>query len=236
MKNKRTNLKAQDFTLIELLVVIAIIAILASLLLPTLGKARDKAKLISCTSNLKQISTAIYSYAGDSNGFLPSGPTGYTATPPNSRYTFLSAGFYTNLGLLVDGHYSNEKVLYCPAQTVLRYDVYKDLNSSSNRLAGYDSLPIWSSGWQWRPRLSFMQKNKQAMVYDVVSESNLRANIPHNKKWNVAFSDGHVSTYKNGESSYMSSLGTNYDMIMNGKTSSFPNARYIHIRFSSFDN
>ncbi len=66
--SKKQNLQA--FTLIELLVVIAIIAILASLLLPSLGRNRDFAKNISCINNLRQLNTMANCYMDSYNGYV----------------------------------------------------------------------------------------------------------------------------------------------------------------------
>jgi prepilin-type N-terminal cleavage/methylation domain-containing protein len=59
------------FTLIELLVVIAIIAILASLLLPALATAKEKAQRTACVGNNKQLSLAMHMYANDNTDLMP---------------------------------------------------------------------------------------------------------------------------------------------------------------------
>src|SRR5262245_34729662 len=93
--------KPSAFTLIELLVVIAIIAILASMLLPALAKAKEAGHRISCVNNIRQLGLSCTMYVDDHNGKFPARSAG---SQPNPRWP----------GALRDG-YKDFRILRCPS-------------------------------------------------------------------------------------------------------------------------
>lgn len=105
------------FTLIEVLVVVAIIALLISILLPSLKAAREQAKITVCASNLHQIGISITHYVNESRGELP---VVFRSSTAFTTYFMRFDGAHdgaVNLGLLSNRRYVNEPhVFYCPGQ------------------------------------------------------------------------------------------------------------------------
>ncbi len=101
-------MKRNVFTLIELLVVIAIIAILASMLLPALAQARERARTVSCISNLKQCGGLLLFYADSYDGCLPA------TNPSSTNGGFLHEGLARAGLVLPAAETAKNKILRCP--------------------------------------------------------------------------------------------------------------------------
>ena len=123
-------MQKQNFTLIELLVVIAIIAVLAAMLLPALSKAREKAREISCTGNMKQLGTALMLYLDDNDDIFPHSPGGKNLSTGNltdhGEACYYVKGFQNIPGAYENKYWHgqlwrylrNKKTFLCPSATL----------------------------------------------------------------------------------------------------------------------
>lgn len=142
--------RIRAFTLIEVLVVVAIIALLISILIPSLKAAKDLARRSDCASNLHQIGVALNAYANEHREQLP--PLYRTTTAFTTYYMRTPGPGTVNLGLLANRRYITEpKLFYCSGQSPadsasLTYDGPDNRWYSDNGWAALESkVPVRSS-------------------------------------------------------------------------------------------
>ena len=154
------------FTLIELLVVLAVITILLTFLLPSVQKAKESAKRITCNSNLRQIGLATTTYTTDYNGWLPAPWDGWLTYP-----TLADSKIWPFL--------ENSNVYRCPSK-------------DSTRGYGVNQMTVWPgrcSKYKYpSERMIFWDCNNSECQYSQPERFTDR----HGTGTNCLFIDGHV--------------------------------------------
>jgi prepilin-type N-terminal cleavage/methylation domain-containing protein/prepilin-type processing-associated H-X9-DG protein len=202
----RARATQRGFTLIELLVVIAIIAILAAILFPVFGRARENARRSSCMSNMKQMGTAFMMYAQDNDEGLPYWCTAYvwqgntsnpqpwgpvTTETPSSYWDYKLAAYIKNGGVplnaetTVSGQGFEGGIWRCPSREGT------GANINTRRSYGYsqgifrNNHPLDAELNRY-PRMSAMDKTAQTIVIGDSGHDGQIARPADRYYWSVA--------------------------------------------------
>jgi prepilin-type N-terminal cleavage/methylation domain-containing protein/prepilin-type processing-associated H-X9-DG protein len=152
LTSRLTGRNSRGFTLVELLVVIGIIALLISILLPSLSKAQAAARGIKCAANMRQIGQAMTLYVNDNKGFLPTPKIDdpLVVWPNNLWFSALQTYLYrmkasgvheNNLRLSIEGVYR------CPGKTNFNFDIPNDVFRISYGMNAFVNPGIGRATW-----------------------------------------------------------------------------------------
>jgi prepilin-type N-terminal cleavage/methylation domain-containing protein/prepilin-type processing-associated H-X9-DG protein len=164
------------FTLIELLVVIAIIGILAALLMPAFGRAKEAARGTACLSNLRQIGLGLQLYVQDNNNRMPFIRDRITDT--NSP----AANALPTVEMVLSNHVGNVQLFRCPSD---RKGVYEQTGSSY----GWNSLLNGQDADHLRVLLMDLGSTRTPVMFD---KEAFHAARGEKKGVNYLYADGHI--------------------------------------------
>jgi prepilin-type N-terminal cleavage/methylation domain-containing protein/prepilin-type processing-associated H-X9-DG protein len=214
-RNRRTGARA--FTLIELLVVIAIIAILAAILFPVFAQAREKARQVSCLSNMRQMGTAFQMYWQDYD---------YASIRDTTWEPNQNGGWCWNGWL--QPYIKNEQIFMCPSHGIPRnrswfstpYDENLEYRGKSYGISVYGAVVSTAIQPASGPIVSWNVETlkypaERILIYEVVANDGTgwgdnawwvydgvtgpetrRLAFRHNDGMNTIFFDGHVKWHK----------------------------------------
>lgn len=229
--NRRRKMKKNKkrFTLIELLVVIAIIAILAAMLMPALSKARQKARDITCVSNLKQISLAYRIYADDNKGIM---------CPNLTSDTIAEAWFVHMNRIISNSDEINWKHFACPSEAkpnhvsvagedAYRYTHYAPVGPITGR---WRNATIGVEGgypetkWTDPTNVFLLGDLGDGTTHSIAYPSYIGIRHGGERYFNAVFGDGHVQQVAKTKLERQGAFNTN--SLYRG-TPDFPGASYM---------
>ena len=195
----------KTFTLIELLVTIAIIAMLASFLLPALGRAKEKTKSIACLSNLKQISVESINYCDDYNGYIMRTSNNYIDDVNWTWAALMHIRMKNQPYWIIIAADIPKSIFHCPSGTPVADDPLPDVSYITN---GY----VYARNYLF-PYVKITQVNRPSQklgimdkavglrhAFSVLTDSDAtlqRCNYTiHSGRYNANYVDGHADSRK----------------------------------------
>jgi prepilin-type N-terminal cleavage/methylation domain-containing protein/prepilin-type processing-associated H-X9-DG protein len=232
-ESRQAMKKRSGFTLIELLVVVAIIAVLVAILLPSLARARESARTIVCSSQMRQIDFQLVQYSMNSNDFLPQPEMDRTGS---MKYWWWYA--------LCEERYQREPDSHYPNSDWAAFSTFSPQRQSNQKLVtcpSVKSIPVPQRNWiwaidyglnswfgqfgnMWEPRYGRVRTTQIEQPSKCAAIGDIEPSIPgfdhgsyrmfdfspgcwpeyrHNGGANFGFVDGHVETIKRDKAESM---------------------------------